>query len=497
MKKVTLFLLLATSLSAVMVGCKKDLLDVPNENDPDFLKVYAKGEDVENVAAGLFNTLYNGEHAYNGIQMMLAVAADNVTCSHGNAGMWHMSSEPRDLAWDNSPSYSNRAHTKTTFDGMYSAIATANNVIKAVNGGVEIGTGGAGNNRALAVARFIQGVSYGNLALIYDKAHVVDEAKTVEGVIGTAIPYKEVAAAAVAYLDKAIELSNSSFTIPSSWFGSGADISSADFKKMCNTMAARILSYTPRNQTDLAAVNWAKVKTYADAGITADWNVINDAYATWYDEAGDYLTFPGWGKTDMYVVNMMDPTQPQHWTNSASFPHPPPSVAPIDQRLNTDFEFTASNNFRPDRGYFNYSNYRNKRYDALYVAGIGPKPQVLKAENDLLKAEARAYTGDLAGAAAIINAGTRVTRGNMAPVGAVLADIVKAIHHERHVELYTTGVGLQWFEMRKRNLLQKGTPLHMPLPAGILEVLRLTPPFYTFGTVAKADGTGTSNAGWR
>src|SRR5690606_13796904 len=121
----------------------------------------------------------------------------------------------------------------------------------------------------------------------------------------------------------------------------------------------------------------------------------------------------------------------------------------------------------------------------------------MKAENDMLRAEARAYTGDLTGSADIINAGTRVTRGNMDEVDPVLEDIVQAIHHERHVEMYTTGVGLQFFEMRKLDLLQKGTPLHMPLPAAILEVFGLTPPFYTFGTVANADGKGTSNAGWR
>lgn len=496
MKQITKFLILATLVSTALASCKKNVLDVPNENDPDFAKVYAKGEDVQNVAAGLFNTIYMNSHATGGVQAMLNVAADNVTCSHGNFGMWHLSSEPRDLAWDNSPSYSNRGQTKATYDAMYSAISTANNVIKAINSGVQIGTAGAGNDRVLAVARFIQGIGYGNLAMVYDKAHVVDEAKTVEPKLETALPYKDVATAALGYLDKAITLSANSFTIPKSWFGTATDLTNADFIKMCNTVAARIMSYTPRNKTELAAVNWGKVKTYADAGMTTTWNVVADN-ATWYDLAGYYLTLNGWGKTDMYVVNMMDPTQPQHWTNSASFPHPPASTAPIDQRLTTDFQFTPSNNFRPDRGYFNFSNYRHKRYDALYVTFIGPKPEIMKEENDLLKAEARAYTGDLVGAAAIINAGTRVTRGNMPVVAPVLVDIVKAIHHERHVELYTTGMGIQFFEMRKLNLLQKGTPLHLPIPAAMLEVLRLTPPFYTFGTVAKADGIGTSNAGWR
>ena len=115
----------------------------------------------------------------------------------------------------------------------------------------------------------------------------------------------------------------------------------------------------------------------------------------------------------------------------------------------------------------------------------------------MLRAEARAYTADLIGAAIIINAGTRKTRGEMADVIPLSANVIQAIHHERHVELYTTGFGLQFFEMRKRDLLQKGTPLHLPIPAKTQQTMGLTPPFYTFGTVAKADGTNTSNGGWR
>jgi hypothetical protein len=85
----------------------------------------------------------------------------------------------------------------------------------------------------------------------------------------------------------------------------------------------------------------------------------------------------------------------------------------------------------------------------------------------------------------------------MTPVAAVAADLVKAIHHERHVEMYVTGMGLQFFEMRKLDLLQKGTPLHLPLPAETLQTFGEPLPYYTFGTVAKADGVNTSNGGWR
>lgn len=262
-------------------------------------------------------------------------------------------------------------------------------------------------------------------------------------------------------------------------------------------MAARILSYMPRNKTELAAVNWAKVKTYADAGITKDFTIIQDGYVKWYDESSDYLLSDGWGITTMYVVNMMDPTQPQHWDDNAAFPYPPPSTNPVDHRLVTDFVYVPSNWFQAARGYYHFSNYRNKRYDAMYVTAKGPKDEVMLSENDMLRAEARAYTADLQGAADIINAGTRKTRGQMTDVAPVLADIVKAMHHERHVEMYTVGMGLQFYEMRKLDLLQKGTPLHFPLPSGILETFGVQLPFYTFGYLANADGKGTSNGGWR
>lgn len=487
----------------VVTGCE-DMLEVKNENNPDFDQVYSSGEDLENLTAGLFSITYAAEHSYSGVQMGLATASDNVSCSWGNQAMRHMGWEPRDFAWDNNPSYSYAGTTKYLFDKSYAAINTASNILKAINNGVEIGTGGVDNERSQAVCKFIQGVSYGDLALVFDKAFIVDEDQTVEGEVGSAVPYSDVAAAAVGYLDEAIALCANTFTIPAGWLGAEADLSNADFAKLCNTYAARILSYMPRNATELAAVDWNAVKTYADAGITSDFNVVNDNYVQWYNEAGDYLTYNGWGVTDMYVVNLMDPAQPQHWDDTPAFPHPPASTniltdPAIDDRLETDFAYLGSNWFQASRGYYWYSNYRFDRLDAFYVNADGPRSEVLKAENDMLKAEARAYLAvpDLAGAAAIINAGTRVTRGGLANVGAVKADIIAAIHHERHVEMYVTGMGLQFFEMRKLDLLQTGTPLHLPLPAGTLQTFGESLPFYTYGRVAEADGVNTSDGGWR
>ncbi len=487
------------AISAVLYSCDKNLLDVSNKNNPDFKKVYAKGEDVENVAAGIYNTLYKAEHGWTqpGVKMMFAVAADNVTCSHGNFGMWHASSEPRDLAWDNAPAYTNANQPQWTYDRSYAAIATANNVVKAINDGVQIGANGENNDRTMAVARLMQGIAYGNLALTFDRAHVVDEEKTAEGVLDAAVPYQDVAAAAVGYLEQALTHTSTSFTIPAHWFSSEGTLSNADLAKMIHTSIARILSYMPRNKSELAQVNWSKVKTHADLGITRDWTVVADD-ANWYDLGSYYLTVNGWGKTDMYVIHLMDPAnQPQHWPDVASFTAPPASTDPLDQRLLTDFAYQGSNSFQPARGYFNFSNYRYRRLDPHYSTFIGPKAHIMLAENDMLRAEARVYLDDFTGAADIINAGTRVTRGQMPPVAANKDALINAIHHERHVEMYCTSAGLQFYEMRKLDLLQKGTFLHLPIPAGTLQTFGEPLPFYTFGTVAKADGINTSNGGWR
>ncbi len=124
MKKIK-FLLFIGLMISVLSGCKKNLLDVPNQNNPDFKKVLSNGDDVETLAGGLYNTLYTGQNKFGGVKLMLAVAADNVSISWGNAGMRDMSYEPRNNGWNNSAAYSNKGQTKGTYDDMYSGINTA------------------------------------------------------------------------------------------------------------------------------------------------------------------------------------------------------------------------------------------------------------------------------------------------------------------------------------------------------------------------------------
>ncbi len=475
-----------------LTSCTQDF-EVLNENQPDFSKVYATGSDVKNVAAGLFSTFYLANNYTTA--SLFAVSADNLSLPFVWFGMFDFAGQEPRVPWNNTPGYTYESSTSYPFNQMYKVINTASLVIKALDNGVEIGKDGVDNNLVRAFARFNMGIAYGQLALTFDKAFIVDEKINLEDAsLADAKTYSEVAAQAILYLDEAISLSGDSFSIPADWMGTAGDISSSELKQYANSWAARILSNLPRNSNQLAAVNWQDVKKYADAGVTSDFNVVNDGFKRFPHYAGYYLTLSNSARLDMYVVNKLDPTMPSKWGVDANFPHPPASTNPLDKRLETDCEYKADNNFAAERGYYHWSNYRFKRRDFLSAwPPTGPLPELTLAENDMYKAEVAAYTGDLLGAAAIINAGTRTTRGQLPSVAANLEDIKEAIHHERIIEMILTGCGLQFFEMRKRNLLQKGTPLHFPLPAKILETFGESKPFYTFGGPDGQDGINNSN----
>jgi len=93
-----------------------------------------------------------------------------------------------------------------------------------------------------------------------------------------------------------------------------------------------------------------------------------------------------------------------------------------------------------------------------------------------------------------MNASARVTRGNLPALPADAAQITKAVHYERMVELMLSGMGVQYFQMRKENLLQQGTILHFPIPGSQLDVMQME--YYTFGGSAGVAGQDYSNGGW-
>jgi hypothetical protein len=134
----------------------------------------------------------------------------------------------------------------------------------------------------------------------------------------------------------------------------------------------------PRNASQKAAVDWARVLAYANNGLQQDFGVISDNWTNWGNEWVIYQIYPGWGRVDSRVINLMDPASPDYYTN-ASGNNPPASSS--DSRLASDFEYLASQDFIASRGIYHYSNYRYSRYDLGYHGSswTGPYARIIKS----------------------------------------------------------------------------------------------------------------------
>ncbi|MFO7622153.1 MAG: hypothetical protein R6W81_12955 [Bacteroidales bacterium] len=497
MKTFKYLLLFSAILALLNTGCES--LDVKNENDPDFETAFANPSDVKGVAGSLMRAWFQRTQDYDGPALALWVAADAGTCSWGNAGMRAFSWEPR-IVFDNTPAYTDAVISEEYYKTMYSILSSANEVLGKVKLGDMVITADNGSDETpmvRAMAHLMQGLSLGYIGLLYDKAFIVTEYTDLTTTIEVS-PFKDVIDTALVCLDQCIAICESgNFTLPSTWIP-GMTYTQKEIGELANSMAARLLSYAPRNKTQNATVSWTRVEGYARKGLTYDFAPLMDDI-TWYDLYHTYANFSGWGQTDMRVVNLMDPAMPARWTGGAEgfslLPTPVTShTEGVDDRIFTDFQALTSCPFAAERGYYHFSNYRFKRHDTYLSTWTEPSPVFLKAENDLLLAEALLNKPDLNGAAAIINAGTRVTRGGLAPIGATAGEIEAAIFHERNVELFCSGMGIEFFTMRKADKLQPGTPLHLPIPGQQLEVNIMD--YYTFGGTEGVAGQDFSNGGW-
>lgn len=473
-----------------MTACE-DLV-VENLNDPDFDTAFSNPSDIKGVAGGLFNRWFQINQEYDGPGLALWVAADAGTCSWGNAGMRDFGTEPR-LEFNNKPSYSNVIITEDYYNTLFSILSQSNDVLaQTINNGVKMDDGST--DEVNAMAYFCQALSLGYLGLLYDQAFIVTH-ETDLTVDIVASPYQDVLAAALSSLDKCIEICKSgSFTIPAEWIP-GDTWTSAEFAQLASSYAARFLVYGARNKAEDNATNWDKVYTYAKAGIQKDFAPLADDI-TWYSLYQTYSIFGGWGQIDMYTINLMDPDMPAAFPTSGLFTDLPNNgkASSADARLESDFEYLSSCPFRAERGFYHFSSYRYSRLDTYLETWTEPMPVFYKAENDYFIAEAAAHTNKVAEAAAVLNASARVSRGGLADVAANENAIYEAVHYERMVELMLSGMGIQYFQMRKEDKLQSGTILHFPIPGSQLDVMQMD--YYTFGAGTGVAGEDYSNGGW-
>ena len=482
--------MVGTAVLVVSAACSQSL-DVTNPDNPDIKRALASPADVKSLAISSVNSWYltsNDVDPY----MMLGVTADAYTANFGNFGMRFNNLEPR-IAYNNVSSASDAEVARNPWDNNYATLGQANDVLRALASGIVLDGGAAETDQYKTLAMFTQALTLTNLALLYDKAFVVDETF----IPGSSAPpqlvaYTDVAAAAQAKWDAVIAASAGKTyeygdaVLPMS----GLKFNATTLNRIANSMAALLLTYTPRAAADVAGVNWAKVATYADKGIGTgsagtpfDFSVVGDNN-NWYSYNAYYGDENTWVRTDLKTIHKMDPNVPAKYAGASTLIAP--DTVNGDKRLARDFTYAGAVIGDPSRGIWMQSPYYHSRYK-FYARtstphATGAVPYLLAAESDLARAEALVQTnGDLALAATLVNK-THVTRGNRTALTAASSkqEFLDAIAYEREIETMSTN-GFTFFQLRHVDDLQDGTVRHLPIPAKELETLSL--PNYTFGGV--------------
>lgn len=449
-------------------------LEVENVNNADLDRVLADPNQYPDVIAGAYIAWWQMQTRAEP-NLVLGTVSDEITCSWNNFGMNVYAAEPR-VAYDNSPTSNFASVGESAWGNGYGAIGSLNDVMRKIINEEQVVEDDEGNDitqMVLAHGYFLQGSAFGHLALLYDRVYTPDESVLTEELVNQDYPansnYAEVIELAIDKLDKAIALCKANSFVTPSNFIAGTAYDQDQLAMLASTYAARLLAYGARTGAENSATAWDRVETYASNGINFDFVPIGDANY-WYDEYKAYGSFPGWGRLDQSVVHLLDPTMPERYPVDGTTDLGPATSA--DARLGTDFTYVEGQNFRPERGLYQYSNYRVSRYDDTHNFA-GNMYLILRAENDLLLAEAYVRQGkQLADAAMLINT-TRVGRGGLAALtGAeTTTDLLDALWYERKVELILTCAIVPFADRRRHDRLTTGSWNQLPIPGSDLELL--------------------------
>ncbi len=512
MKKVTRLVRgLGLLIAVTAAGCKS--LDIQNPNAPDAVRALADPSALEAVASGSLRTWMNTY--MTNPATVLCTQANSCSASWNNDNMRHYSDItgtssdcPQRCPWANDPSAVPRDSPLNFWAGYYSALSSANDVLKAIRQNKLVIVDAPTTKRTETIAQMMQAANMAEIAINYDKGYIAFDSTDLTALVY--VDRKQMRDAALAKLDATIALANANvFTTPAGWTN-GTAYTNVQIAKIANTMAARLLAYWPRNAAENGAVDWARVASYASKGMSSggrfDFIFTGDGCTAFCPEMLTWFDDPTSGRVHTRIAHMMDPSQKDPFDSIAGGSAPPNSPdkrygdgsygtasmvggygnIPKTAKAGTDFMWSSQNVMRPSRGQYHQSNTGFIRWDCdgqddANSIGYGycPYPVHTAAQNDLIWAEALIHTGDLATAAALIN-NSRVTRGGLPPASAAdgVAGLTTKLNYEQEVELFALG-GTSFYNNRRYETLYAGTPAEMPVPWKELGVFGQ--PLYTYG----------------
>lgn len=524
--------LLAPAIAVLlMAGCDGLAdLEVENLNDPDVERALADPDDVVSLIGSSYLQWWYGAHEFGG-GPALSVAADAHSASWGNFAMQDFGTEPR-MAINNNPSYGYAYAIEDPWYQNYAALKAANDGIRAIDGlggGEPVDVGGD-ETMARAFAKFVQGISHGQLAMLYDQAFIFDETIGPDEIDAglEMVPYTDVMNAAIGFLNDAIDIaSTGTFTLPNAWI-QDEEVDDQRLIALAHSYAARYMASVARTPTEAAAVDWATVRAHAEQGITEEFGPTADLNFVWWDALKAWGgVYAGWGRLDLRFLGMGDTSgEYQAWMGTPVQDRQPFLISTTDGRVAGDtpdsdgayVQYYSTIPFRPERGTYFFSNYGDMRWtwdwecddpdevDVVedpcdwaayhFYAGLfnTPIPDFMPQELWALIAESHIWEGNPDLAVPFINA-TRadwlpeVTAAGVPDAAdcvpmepsstAECGSLLTALHWEKWLNIYHTGMGVEYADARRWGYLVSGTPLHLPVPGSELQVLQL--PIYTFG----------------
>jgi starch-binding outer membrane protein, SusD/RagB family len=506
------FVLAATLLLTGAAGCVD--LDVTNPNNPDAGRALRTPGDVESLMAGAYRQWWNAEQFHGtatwSAGQMLSVQSFQHSAFPANWGMYQYSEYPR-AQLQNDPAHQFYQNWGTPWAFNYRGVSSIRDGLLAINSGqVNLA---ANTQRAKAWGKFMQGLHHGSIALLFDKGFIVDETTDMAAIEPQ--PYTAVMAAALKYLDDAIALTNTSFTIPADW--TSVAMSNVELRQLAYAYKARLRANVARTAAERAAVNWAAVIADANQGITKDFNM-NIDWINWENYVGFYTTYEfSWSQMHYQILGMADQSgHYQTWINlpiAQRHPNLPGGVQftiiTPDKRFPQGADLTthranpgkyyqaqaAPTWGQPGRGSHRWSYYSDQRYRE-WRNEDGPFTWFTLEELDLLKAEANFRTGNLAAAADLINK-TRVGNGGLNATNAAglntscvpkLPDgscggLFEMLKWEFRLETQYQGMfGAPWYFLNRGwDDLYRGTQLEFPVPCREMQIMLQE--CYTFGGV--------------
>jgi hypothetical protein len=448
------------TLLAAAFGCTS--LEIENPNEPDAARALSDPSAIEAVGAGALRTWFNAYTSLRGAGVLSTQARSlSSSWNNGNLNTYASIDNPtappdqwnrQSRSWRNDPA----AAARTSIDafwaggldestvprgGFYNSLSSANDALTAIRKNNVVIRNASDTKRAETIAVLMQGASLMMFALDYDKAYIVDEKTDL-----TSLQYsnrKDVRDAALAKLTEAATLASANtFTTPISWTN-GRQYTNVQIAQLANTMAAMTLAYYPRDASEVAAVPWAQVISFASKGMSSgtpfDFVFVQDGYVSWISELMNWFQEIDTGRLHTRVAHFLDPaTQVDPWPATGNpQPNSPDKrlgdgsfgdastktsfgTTPKTARAGTDYCWSATAIFRPDRGSYHQSNICMIRYDASgnqdpqgQYGGFGPANVINATLNDLLWAEALLRSGGSTAQVQQLIDKTRVTRGGL------------------------------------------------------------------------------------